>query len=439
MGKKNLKGSVALAMVAVASVLLAGCSGGSGSAGSKTLTVQVQAGSEKEFAAFIKVFKEQNPGITVKTTSVSQQAKTGTNLQVLTSSSAPDVATIPTNTQVYTEMVKAKQLLPLNDVWKQANLAERYSPALVSALKTNDTPYVVSYDSTFYDIVYYNKKLFKTLGIAEPEQHRFSSLSALESTVSKLKTAGKQGLAIGPADNYQSSWLLDAFLPTSANESEMQNYLSSWQASTAVTAKYTTPSFTNALKQIQDMGVAGLFQDGFLGQKVSQAESLFLQGSAGMILDGNYSAAVFKSGGISFDYGWALLPSVNSGGKSQITQYNGNTLAIPLKAKNPGLARKFLESVMSVEGQSTVPGVGSLPAVNDVPASALSVFLPAVLEQLTDAKSNGGQPGWTSTVPGGLGQQLVDPLIQEMFNGRETPAEIGAAVQKQLDSIKAGQ
>ena len=438
MGKKKLKGPLALAMVAAASVLLAACSAGSTSAGSKTLTVQVQGGSEKEFAAFIKVFKEQNPGITVKTTSVSQQAKTGTNLEVLTSSSAPDVATIPTNTQVYTEMVKAKQLLPLNDVWKLANLGEHYSPVLVSALKTNNTPYVVSYDSTFYNIVYYNKKLFKSLGIAEPTNHRFSSLSALESTVSKLKAAGKQGLAIGPADNYQSTWLLDALLPTSANKSEMQNYLSSWQASTPVTAKYTAPPFTNALTQIKAMGAAGLFQDGFLGQKVSQAESLFLQGSAGMILDGNYSTTVFKSGGISFDYGWALLPPVNSRSKSQIAQYNGNTLAIPLKAKNPDLAKKFLESVMSVEGQSTVPGVGSLPAANDVPASALSVFPTPVLEQLADAKSNGGQPGWTAIVPGGLGQQLVDPLVQEMFNGKETPGQIGAAVQKQLDSIKAG-
>ncbi len=430
------KAAAAVGTAAVAALLLAGCSTGGG-ASSTTLTVQVQAGSEKEFDGFIKVFEAANPGIKVKTTSVAQTAKTGTNLQVITSNNAPDVAIVPTNTQVYTELTAGKGLEDLSDVWTSSDLVKRYGDVLAGALKTDGKPYVVSYDSTLYDIVYYNKDLFSSLGIPEPKNNRFDSIAQLKSAVDTLKAAGKQGLGIGPADNYQSSWMMDAFLPTSASPDDLNNYLSSWQLSTPVTAKYTDKGFVDAITQIQDMGKAGVFQDGYLGQTVAQAEALWFQGEVGLMLDGSYSAQVFKDNGISFNYGWALLPPVDSSRSSQITVYNGNTLAIPVKAKNKDLAKKFLESVMSIDGQSTVTSIGSLPAVNDVPTEAYSSFLPPVLEQIADIKANGSQPGWTSTVPGGLGQQLIDPLLQELLNGNGTAKDVAQKVQDELDKIRS--
>lgn len=430
--KRRFLALATVSLAALVGVSLAGCSSSSGGSTSKTITVQVQSGSDAVIQSFIKVFQKQNPGTKVKTTAVSQTAKTGSNLQVLTSSSAPDVAIVPTNTQAFTTLTTGNQLVPLDSVWKSANLDKRYGSSLASALKTGGTPYVVSYDSTIYNVVYYNKAMFSSLGIQAPANHHISSLSELESIVSKLKAGGKQGLAIGPADNYQSSWMVDAFLPTTSTTSQLDNYLSSWQPKTKVTAKYTDPAFTDALAQIQKMGKAGVFQDGYLGQKVTQAEALFVQGQTGMLLDGNYSADVLKKDGIQFDYGWATLPPAGSLKKTQLTLYNGDAYAIPVKAKNPELAKKFLEAMMSVDGQTSLIANGSLPSVNDIPTSAYSGLAPQVQEQLAEVKKNGGQPGWTSVIPGGLGQQFIDPLIQEMLNGNGSPANIGQSVQQQL-------
>lgn len=429
----------AVAGVAIVGLGLAGCSSGNSSgSSSKSITVQVQAGSEKQFQGFIDVFEKENPGVTVKTTSVSQTAKTGSNLQVLTSSDAPDVAIVPTNTQVFSTLTQGKQLLPLDDVWNSAQLDKRYGPSLAPSLKTGGTPYVISYDEVMYDVVYYNTSLLKSAGIALPTDHRIASFDELKSMASKLKAVGKQALAFGPGDNYQASWMIDAYLPTTSSEGQLQNYLTSWQPNTDITAKYTDSAFVDAVAQIQAMGKAGIFQDGALGQKVPQAESLFVQQQAGMLLDGSWTTGVLKKDGVNFDYDWALLPPVQAGKKSQLALYTGDALAIPARAKNPDLAKKFLESVMSVNGQETLIAQGALPSVNDVPDSAYSSLPGQVQEQLADVKQNGGQPGWTSVVPGGLGQQFVDPQVQEMLNGSTTPEAIGDSVQQQLMKTRSG-
>ncbi|WP_157887705.1 ABC transporter substrate-binding protein [Frondihabitans sp. PAMC 28766] len=430
----------AAALASATALVLTGCSGSSSNGtASKSITVQVQTGQEAEVAAFIKVFKKQHPGDTVKTVSVSQTAKTGSNLQVLTSSNAPDVAIVPTNTQVFSRLTQGKQLLSLSDVWKKADLQKLYGNSLANSLKTNGTPYVVSIDSTIYNIVYYNKALFKKAGIATPTDHRIASLSDLESMVTKLKGIGKQGLSIGPGDNFQSSWMIDAFLPTASSTSQLQNYLTNWESSkTKITAKYTDAPFVDSISRIQAMGKAGVFQTGYLGQTVPQSESNFVQQSAGMVLDGSYSPATFKKDGINFDYDWALLPPIDSSKKTQVSLYNGDAYAIPARAKNPTVAKQFLESVMSAEGQTTTIASGSLPATNNVPKSAFSGTAVQVQEILADEAKNGGQPGWTSVVPGGLGQQLVDPKIQELLNGNGSAQAIGQAVDSELQTVRSG-
>ncbi|WP_062467430.1 ABC transporter substrate-binding protein [Demequina maris] len=435
----------AVGAVAAIGLALTGCSATadgsenstSGGPSSGTLRVQVQAGAEANVDGFLTVFKELYPDVSVETLPVSQTAKTGSNLQVLTSNDAPDVAVVPTNTQVFSQLTGAGELLPLDEVWAAASLDARYGEALASALKTGGTPYVVSYDSTIYNVVYYHKAIFADLGIAEPQNHRIASLDELESIVAALKQGGKQGLAIGPADNYQASWMLDAILPTSSTPDELQNYLSSWQTDVAPTVSYTDPAFIDALDQIKAIGDAGVFQDGYLGQDVAQAQALFVTGEAGMLLNGSYSAQQLVNDGMTDDeFGWAMLPPVDSGPATQLTLYNGDAFAIPARAKNPEMAQKFLEVVMSVEGQTTLIANGALPSVNDIPKDSFAELLPQVREMLADVTENGGQPGWTSTVPGGLGQQLVDPLIQEMFNGNESPESIGTAVQEMLTKVR---
>lgn len=442
--KMRTKARAAFTVATVAAGLTACSQGGAGPGagpgpgpgpGDKTITVQVLSGQDQLFTNWIAGFKKENPGVTVERTTVSQTAKTGSNIQVITSSNAPDVAAVPTNTNAYTELTQGKQLASVSDVWANQKLDARYGSTLSTTLKVRGTPYVVSVDSTIYNVVWYNEDLFKKAGITAPADHRIPSLNDLKGMVSKLKAVGAQGLSIGPGDNYQSSWMVDAFLPTSASAADLTSYLTAGQSkSSTLTAKFTDAPFVDSLKRIQDMGSAGVFQTGYLGQNVTQSEANFSQGKAGMVVDGSYSTPNFQSA--KFQYDWMLLPPIDTSKKTQVSQYNGDAYAVPARAKNPTLGKKFLEYAMSEEGQAVLPGLSMLPAVNDLPQSKFSTLPKQVQELLADQKANGGQPGWTSVVPGALGQQLIDPLIQQMLNGSGTPDTIAQAVQTKFESTQ---
>jgi ABC-type glycerol-3-phosphate transport system substrate-binding protein len=102
------------------------------------------------------------------------------------------------------------------------------------------------------------------------------------------------------------------------------------------------------------------------------------------------------------------------------------------------LAKKFLESIMSQEGQATQIANGELPSISSIPASKYSGLSAVVNELVADAADHGALTGWTSGVPGGLGQQLVDPLVQSMLTGGTTPAAIAGKVQAQLQVTRSG-
>lgn len=438
-GRWRKKVTVTAVVGALSTSLLAACSGGGGSS-ANVLTVQVQTDAGPQFANFIKIFKEQNPGVTVQTLSVSQTAKTGSNLAALTSSDAPDVAIVPTNTQVFSRLTEAKGLVSLSSIWKADNLDNNSPPGVLAADSLGGTPYVVSYDTSLYNILYYNVDLFKKLHIAAPADHRIPSMAALDSMVSTLRAHGYQGIGIGPADQYQSSWMIDSFMNTSTTPAQYTNYLSSWQKSTPVTYPYTSAPFTKALDAIQSLGQANVFANGYLADTVAQAEAQFVQQRVGMLLDGQWSVATLKGDGLKFPIDWMLLPPVpGSQEKNRISLYTGDALGIPVRAPNQALAKKFLQVVMSVKGQESNLATGHIPAITSgVPASQYAMLGPVVQSEIADTKLNGDQIGWTSGVPGGLGQQFTDPKVQAMLNHQTTPAQIGPQVQDQLATFRGG-
>jgi len=409
---------------------------------SGTLTVQIQTGQQPEIDTFIKLFKKQYPHVTVKTTEVSQTAKTGSNLTVLTSSGAPDVGIIPTNTVVYSRMLAAHDLVPLTNVWKADNLSKVYGKSIVSSLLVKGVPYLVSFDQTYYDIVYYNIPLFKKLGIAAPADHRIPSMADLLKITHRLQSAGYDGLTIGGSSGYQASWMVDSYLNTAATPAQYANYLASWQPSVPVKVSYDAPGspFVRALKAIDTMGKAKVFEPGYLGiSQVPQSEALFVEGRAGMLLDGDYTVATLKQDKISFPYGWMVLPPVSgSTEKNVISLYTGDAYGVPKDAPNPTLGEDFLKVVMSEQGQATDPTNGSLPATSNVPASAFAALGPIVQSQIAFVKQYGGQIGWTSGVPGGFGQQFTDPLVQAMLGGSKSPEQVAAKVQAQLQAFRSG-
>ncbi|SED96171.1 ABC transporter substrate-binding protein [Ruania alba] len=396
-----------------------------------TLTVQQQPAGEGMMAHIATAFEEANPNVTVELVTVSVEQKTGSNLATLASNSPPDVGLIPINSEVYTQLIRAEALADLTPVWESADLDSRFGQSGES-LKTDGVPYVATYTSVGYNIVYYNPDLFAEVGIEAPQNHRFDSIDQLVEAADELRAAGYGPLQIGGSSGNRLSWMIDAFLPTVTTEEEMANYLGNYNPDVEVTAEYASAPFVDVIETIDGLGAAGVFQDGFLGQDSPIAEGPFIQGLAGMVLGATASVANFTDA--EFTPEWALLPPMDGGSPTQMSMYFGDALGVPENAPNRAWAMEFIEFVLSDQMQEeAVVGVGaSLPSVNSLPDDALAQ-LPEISQQfLADIRDNGGQPGWTATVPGGFGQQFIDPLVQDMLAGELSPAEVAQTQQDHL-------
>ncbi|MFK0241170.1 extracellular solute-binding protein [Microbacterium sp. NPDC090281] len=376
-------------------------------------------------------FEEENPNVSVKLVTVSQEQKNGSNLSVLASASPPDVGVVPVNSEAFTQLTRADALADLSAVWKNSDLDERYGDA-GSALKVSGVPYVATVTSVGYNVVFYNPALFERVGIDAPENHRFTSVDQLVDAAERLREAGLGPMQIGGSSGYEASWMIDAMLPTIATGEQMANYLSSFNPDVKATAKYTDPAFEKTLESIDKLAKSGVFQDGFLGQDSAIAKGPFVQGFAGMALGATASLASFEDA--AFTPAWALLPPMDDDATTQISMYFGDAIGIPAQAKEKEWAEKFVEFVLSdrMQEEAIIGAGAALPSVNSLSEEALAKLPDLSKEFLADIKENGSQPGWTASVPGGFGQQFIDPLMQQMFAGDLTPDEVAAKQQAHL-------
>lgn len=448
-GRPRTRHTVFITASAGIAALLAGCSPGTSAAnsatptsGHRTVVVQQQAGdnTEKAIGVAAKLFEAAHPDVTVKVQIVTSEAKTSSNLAVITGPTPPDVAVVPQNSTVYTAALAAKKLEPLDDVWTDSKLRQGYGPLAPAFIGPDGHPYLVSIDRAYYNVLYYNEDLFSKLGITVPSDHRIASTQDLYSIAAKLKGDGKAALAFGGGSGYQASWMLDALLPTASSSAQISNYLTSYQPSVPVSVKYTDEPFVSALSTLQQFAKEGVYQNGFLANKGGPAsEALFEQQRTAMVLDGSWAAPSLRQAS-KFKVGWLLLPPVPGGQKTQLTAYAGDAMAIPTGAKDKADAKLFLDWWFTPEAQQkvTVEASGSLPAVDGLPAATIASLDPLVKDMVADVAVNGSQSGWTSTVPASVAAAFTDPLVQSMYAGQKTPDDVGAAVQGALEKMRAG-
>jgi raffinose/stachyose/melibiose transport system substrate-binding protein len=396
---------------------------------------------ERNPALWVKMFKKEYPGVTVNVSTESNQAKTGEALITLTSPNPPDVAFLNPNTTVYFKLLAAHDLAPLTSVWDADNLGKAYGASVSSAVLVKGVPYVLPFDETYYNIVYYNIDLFKKLGIAQPPNHRFPSFAALFSAASTLQKAGYSGLAMAGTSGYQATWLVDTLLDTAATPAQYANYLQNYQTKVPIRVSYTSQPFIRALEAENALAQHKIFQPGFMGvNSDGPTDSMFAAGRAGMLLDGEYTVAGLQQDGMKFHLGWALLPPVPGSSEQNVPSlFIGDAFAVPAKAANTKLAQLFLDLVMSEEGQAANLTVDALPVTDNVPSSNYSGLGPVVDSQVAFVGQYGGQLGWSGYVPYQYGETFSDPLVQEMLDGTLTPAKVAAKVQAAFEAFKSGQ
>ncbi|MSY55647.1 MAG: extracellular solute-binding protein [Actinobacteria bacterium] len=407
-----------------------------------TLIVQTDSYIQPAFKIVADEFEKQNPGVKVELQVLDAQTQTTTNLQIMTSDSAPDVASAPMNLPPYAAMMKAKQFIPIDDVWKEANLKARYGDGVSSTLVAPDGKnYQVLLGAVYYGFAWINKDAFAKAKIKIPADHQIGSMANFITMGKKLRAAGYEPMSVGGSSGYHLTWMLDSFLASGVPEKKLSNLRTNFVSDVPVTTSYTDASVGKAFSQLKQVYDAKIFQTGVLGQDQNVGMALFAAGRAAMMMGHNATPGGLKDRlRVNLNLDFLFLPPTTPGLKVLPNLSGSNTYQIPVKAKHPDLAKKFLVLLMSDEMQLEYVKSGAGLSAVKLPKAAVekaySTLDPAVLKLIRYANEFGSSPGWAEGVPAGL-NGVTDPMIQKLFLGKKNVKQIGTELDAIRDKIRS--
>ena len=404
-----------------------------------TLIVQTDSYIQPAFQIVATAFEAQNPGVKVQLQVLDAQTQTTTNLQIMTSDSAPDVASAPMNLPPFAAMYKAKQFISLDDVWTASNLKARYGDGVSSTLISPDGHnYQVLLGAVYYGFAWINKDAFAKAKIKIPANHQIGSMANFISMGKKLRAAGYEPLSVGGSSGYHLTWMLDSFLASGVPAAKLSNLRTNFSSDVPVTTSYTDASVGKSFSQLKQIYDANIFQTGVLGQDQNVGMALFAAGRAAMMMGHNATPGALKDRlRVNLNLDFLFLPPVTPGVRVLPNLSGSNTYEIPVKAKHPELAKKFLQLLMTDEMQLAYVKSGAGLSAVKLPAAAVqaaySNLAAPVLSLIRYANEFGSSPGWAEGVPATL-NGVTDPMIQKLFLGKKTVKQIGTELRDKVRS-----
>jgi raffinose/stachyose/melibiose transport system substrate-binding protein len=288
--------------------------------------------------------------------------------------------------------------------------------------QVNGKQYGVPYDLHVVGF-WYRKDLFTRAGITSPP----TTLSDLESDVSKLKAAHIAPIAIGSKDRWPDAFYWDYFAVRECSVSTMQQQAGQ-------TVKLTDPCWVKAGEDLKSFLAIQPFQTGFLGTPAQtgagSSAGMIANGQAAMELQGDWESATMTplttDKSLSSKVGFFPFPSVPGGqGNPAVALGGGDGFACTTQATTA--CPDFLKYLDSAPIQTQIAATGSgLPANKQADSSITDPTLKQVL-----AYSNSTpyiQLYFDTSLPYTVGQQL-DDAVANFFAGQGTPQSIVSSVE----------
>jgi raffinose/stachyose/melibiose transport system substrate-binding protein len=402
-----------LAAITAAGMLVA-CSGGTNAASgdSKTLTVaSVDQGSIEDV---VKAFEKANPGVKVNlTTSGADQYQQQIRTQ-LSSGTAPDVMTVwPGNGNPGATYVLAKPGY-LRDLSDQA-WAGKYPDVVKSVAQYKGKTYNAIFGVNGIGAIYNTQAMTKS-GLTPP-----TTWTELLAFCTAAKAKGTPAYALGIQDNWVTQIVLYALVANTVYGPD-PDFDKKMQAGQAT---FADSPWTTALAKYQQMTKSGCFQANPLGTSYEASQKLAATGKTLGIIQGNWVVALLKQQNPSGTFTLTAVPATDDPSQFIMPAAAGAGYGVNAKAKNPELALKFVNYVMSPEGMSVFnEKQGSLPSLPN-PKSKMDPALSEVQKYITEGKT---VPFMDQLWPNPKVQQTMLTGIQEIFSAQSTPDKMLAAM-----------
>jgi raffinose/stachyose/melibiose transport system substrate-binding protein len=402
----------ALLAVTTAATLVA-CGGGTNAAtDANTLTLaSVDQGSVEDV---VKAFEAANPGVKVNfTTSGADQYQAQIRTQ-LSSATAPDVMSVwPGNGNPATVHVLAEAGY-LRDLSAEPWVAKY--PKVVSD--------VAQYEGKTYNAIFgingigaiYNQEAMTKAGLTPP-----GTWTELLAFCRAAKEKGTPAFALGIQDNWVTQIALFPLVATTVYgpDRDFDRKMEAGQTS------FATSAWTTAVAKYVEMDQTGCFSDDGLGTSYEASQKLVATGKTLGIIQGNWVISLLKKQNPKGTFTLTPLPATDDPAQTVIPAAAGAGYGVNAKARNPELAMKFVDFLMSPEGMNLfAEKQGGLPTLPDT-GYAIDDSL---TELSTFLNENRTVPFMDQLWPNPKVQQTMFSGLQDIFSGQGTPEDLLSAM-----------
>jgi len=315
------------------------------------------------------------------------------------------------------DLVDAKLVTDVGEVWKKYTDAGLVSPSLASAFTFDGKIYGVP-NLVAYWVVLYNKKTFAENGLEPPK-----TWEELENVAATLKEKG-----ITPfGQTIEGRWPSFIWFQELLVRSNPEFYAKLMTGQ----AKYTDPEVTAVLKTWADWIGKGYFTDPSIAFGTSGSNAMagqLAQGKLGMILVGTwYANTIVQSGLDAKDLGAFIMPNEKPDLPKSVI-FEAGPLLIALASAQKEDALKLADYWMSSKAQQAWVDAQDFPPINkDVKAK--SPLIADLVKEINDGGYTSINRFWEATPP-----QIAEAAVDELGNFMLHP-ETAPQVQQNLQAL----
>lgn len=416
--------SSSLAAAAAASLLIAGCTGGTSSdssdgdegdsTGPQTIKWLIE---EPEDADALKALEQhiaenftQDSDITVEIDTLPFENMRTVLQTQLRSGEGPDVFNWGSGPSFGGALAEAGLLLDLTDAYEE-NGWEVFDFAK-ETVTVDDKIYGVPGELETIG-VFYNKDMFEDMGLEEPQ-----TLADLEAAAAAAQDAGVVPMAAADQEGWEGGHYLSMALASEAGAEEMQAIISGEQS-------WDSPSVVSAFELWADFN-----DQGFLGESPTSVDydtaiAQYWSGEAAMIPTGSWLVGEIDDNA-DFESGYIPFPS--SGGPGTFTAGLGSGPFVSASTDNEEAAVEFVDFLASPEhGEWTVENLHSIPPIPiDTEGLDVSPLFAEVLQTTAELAGSGefGQ-NIDVAVSDAVNEAMYDGF-QGILTGQLSPDEAAA-------------
>jgi raffinose/stachyose/melibiose transport system substrate-binding protein len=439
-------------VLAACAVLAAGCGspgasgGGSAASGpvatsfdtSKKVTITLwdtenSPGPSKALNDLISQFEQKYPNVTVKRTVKNFDDYMATIKLAASSSNAPDVFQ-GNEGAVDQALVKAHLIIPLDGLAKAYGWDTMFgSPSALNPLRwSSDGEHWGT--GRLWGIAqkaevvgaFYNKATLAKLGLQVP-----TTFDQFQASLAKAKAAGIPPIMVGNLDRWPMGHVFMVLQAHFDNPSAIADWTYGRPGAT-----FDDAGTKKAAAVLEQWGAKGYFEDGWNGVSQTAAAARFGKGEGLYFITGPWENQTF-AGPLKDGVGFFTLPSDSGTGDAPTTGALSLPYHISARSKNKAVAAAFLNFIANPHAAAVVIENGDLPAASPKGASIdPNSSLASISKAWVDKSKAGILTPYLDWATPTMGDTLFGGL-QQLSQGRETPAQFTAAVQSNWEKTNS--